>query len=193
MARLIGRRLGPQAAVVSASPGRGPGPAPVEPPRTGDYPSHPRPPKPPDPPEQGLEGHGPDPPMIPTLATDVSAYLPIGMLCLMAIGFVVVNLIGTHILGPVLRGETKEITYESGMNPFGSARKRFNVRFYILAMTFLVFDVEIIFLYPWAVTYTKLDPMSSEAMLYLGRILFFILTSIIAYVYAWRKGVFRFE
>ncbi|MBT8486610.1 MAG: NADH-quinone oxidoreductase subunit A [Phycisphaerales bacterium] len=111
----------------------------------------------------------------------------------MAIGFLVVNLIGTHILGPSVEGVVKDSTYESGMNPIGTARKRFNVRFYILAMTFLVFDVEIIFLYPWAVTYTKLPPGSPEAGLFLGRILFFIGTSIIAYVYAWRKGVFRWD
>ena len=48
------------------------------------------------------------------------------------------------------------------MNPIGTARRRFNIRFYILAMTFLVFDVEIIFLYPWAVTYTQLEPGSPE-------------------------------
>ena len=127
------------------------------------------------------------------LALDLSAYLPIGMLCLMAIGFVVVNLIATHLLGPVVRGETKESTYESGMNPIGTARKRFNVRFYILAMTFLVFDVEIIFLYPWAVSFTQLEPASSEATLFFARILFFVATSIIAYIYAWRKGVFRWD
>ncbi|MCZ6811811.1 MAG: NADH-quinone oxidoreductase subunit A, partial [Planctomycetota bacterium] len=85
------------------------------------------------------------------------------------------------------------IAYESGMNPIGSARKRFNVRFYILAMTFLVFDVEIIFLYPWAVTFSNLAPRSPEAGLFLGRIMFFIGTSIVAYVYAWRKGVFRWD
>ena len=90
-----------------------------------------------------------------TLAVDLDAYLPIGILVLMAIGFAVVNTIGTQILGPSAHGAIKESTYESGMNPFGTARKRFDVRFYILAMTFLVFDVEIIFLYPWAVTYTK--------------------------------------
>ena len=128
-----------------------------------------------------------------TLALDLNAYIPIGFLLLMAIFFGVANLIATHLLGPVLRGPTKESVYESGMNPFGTARQRFNIRFYILAMTFLVFDVEIIFLYPWAVTYTKLPPASPEAMLYLGRILFFIGTSIIAYVYAWRKGVFRWD
>jgi NADH-quinone oxidoreductase subunit A len=124
---------------------------------------------------------------------DLNAYLPILILVIMAILFVAANLAVTHLLGPRKSGARKDITYESGMNPFGTARKRFNVRFYILAMTFLVFDVEIIFLYPWAVTYTKLPPQSPEAMLFLGRILFFIGTSVIAYIYAWRKGVFRWD
>jgi NADH-quinone oxidoreductase subunit A len=127
------------------------------------------------------------------LASDLSAYLPIGVLLLMAVGFAVVNLVGTHLLGPRAHGPEKDIAYESGMNPIGTARKKFNVRFYILAMTFLVFDVEIIFLYPWAVTFTKLVPQSSEATLFLGRIMFFIATSIVAYIYAWRKGVFRWD
>ncbi len=128
-----------------------------------------------------------------TLAVDLNAYLPVGILVIMAILFVVANMVLTHIFGPTSSGETKQGTYESGMEPFGTARKRFNIRFYILAMTFLVFDVEIIFLYPWAVTYTKMEPMSAEAALYLGRIAFFVGTSIIAYVYAWRKGVFRWD
>jgi NADH-quinone oxidoreductase subunit A len=88
---------------------------------------------------------------------------------------------------------TKGIAYESGMDPIGSTRKRFNVRFYMMAMTFLVFDVEIIFLYPWAVTFTQLEPGSPDAGLFLARILFFVGTGIAAYVYAWRKGVFRWE
>ncbi len=127
------------------------------------------------------------------LAVDLEAYIPIGVLLVMALIFGVVNLIGTNILGPKRHGKVKESTYESGMNPIGTARKRFNVRFYVLAMTFLVFDVEIIFLYPWAVTFTKLEPASSESLLFFGRIMFFIATSIIAYIYAWRKGVFRWD
>ena len=74
-----------------------------------------------------------------------------------------------------------------------TARKRFNVRFYIVAMTFLVFDVEIIFLYPWAVTFAKLQPQTADAKLFLLRIMFFIALSIVAYIYAWRKGVFRWD
>ena len=128
-----------------------------------------------------------------TLAVDVSSYLPIGMIIVMAVVFGVANLVFTHLLGPFKRGETKDLAYESGMNPIGTARKKFNVRFYILAMTFLVFDVEIIFLYPWAVTFAQLEPRGPEATLFLGRIMFFIATSVIAYIYAWRKGVFRFD
>ena len=128
-----------------------------------------------------------------TLAVDLDAYLSIGILVLIALGFAAGNLIVTHLFGTRKEGPRKDIAYESGMNPIGSARKRFNVRFYILAMTFLVFDVEIIFLYPWAVTFAKLAPRSPEAALFLGRIMFFIGTSVIAYIYAWRKGVFRWD
>ncbi|HRP63944.1 MAG TPA: NADH-quinone oxidoreductase subunit A [Phycisphaerales bacterium] len=128
-----------------------------------------------------------------SLAVDLNSYIPIGILVVMAIIFGVVNLLGTHLLGPSKYGKVKHSTYEAGMDPIGSARKRFNIRFYILAMTFLVFDVEIIFLYPWAATFTKLVPQSDDAALFLGRIMFFIGTSVIAYIYAWRKGVFRWD
>jgi NADH-quinone oxidoreductase subunit A len=129
----------------------------------------------------------------PILASGLSAYLPVAVLVLMAVIFATVNIIGAGILGPKSHGDAKDQTYESGMNPVGTARKRFNIRFYILAMTFLVFDIEIIFLYPWAVDFTQLEPLSSDAGIFFGRILFFILTSIVAYVYAWKKGVFRWD
>jgi NADH-quinone oxidoreductase subunit A len=126
-------------------------------------------------------------------ALDLNAYLPVGILVLMAVIFAAVNLVASHMIGPKREGSTKQTAYESGMDPLGTARKKFNVRFYVLAMTFLVFDVEIIFLYPWARTFVELDPGSPEAGLFLGRILFFIGTSVIAYIYAWRKGVFRWD
>ena len=129
----------------------------------------------------------------PILIAELSSYLPIAILVVMAIIFAVVNLVGTHLLGPTRSGDRKQQTYESGMAPIGTARKRFNIRFYVLAMTFLVFDVEIIFLYPWAVNFTQLEPLSEDSVLFFGRILFFILTSIVAYVYAWKKGVFRWD
>lgn len=127
------------------------------------------------------------------LAVELSGYLPVGVLLLMAITFAVVNLVATLVIGPGRDGATKTQTYESGMVPIGTARKRFNVRFYIIAVTFLVFDVEVIFLYPWAVTFSNLSPGSPESAMFLGRVFFFMFTTIVAYVYAYRKGIFRFD
>ena len=131
--------------------------------------------------------------MLPLAAVDLQSYLPIGVLVLMAVAFAIANVVMSLILGPRRDGAVKSMTYESGMIPVGTARKRFNVRFYLIAMTFLVFDVEVIFLYPWAVTYANLDPASIDAPVFLGRVLFFMATTVIAYVYGYRKGVFRFD
>lgn len=128
-----------------------------------------------------------------TLAEGTSAYLPIALILIMAISFAAINLVGTTLLGPNRKGERKGMTYESGMAPIGTARKRFNVRFYLIAMTFLLFDVEIIFLYPWAVTFPNLTPRSSEGVIWLTRIAFFMLTTIVMYLYGRRKGVFKFD
>jgi NADH-quinone oxidoreductase subunit A len=136
--------------------------------------------------------------MIPTLYTaptlaELSHWGPLAILVLMAISFGVGNLIITHVVGPARAGAVKGGTYESGMDPIGTARKRFNVRFYIVAMTFLVFDVEIVFLYPWGTVFPNLEQGSEMGGLFLFRMLFFIGTSIIAYIYAWRKGVFNYD
>ncbi len=129
-----------------------------------------------------------------TLAdTDLSSYLPVLLILLMAITFAVFNFVVTKVLGPQRGGRIKGSTYESGMTPLGTARKRFNVRFYLMAMIFLVFDVEIIFLYPWAATFPNLAPMSHEGFVWLARILFFLFTTVVAYVYGYRKGVFKFD
>ena len=133
--------------------------------------------------------------MQPTLLADASLvnYVPVAIALAMSIGFAVVNVGASLLLGPNRAGDIKGDTYESGMAAIGTTRKRFNVRFFVVAMTFLLFDVEVIFLYPWAVAYTQLEPQGQMAGLFLARILFFVLTSILAYVYAWRKGVFRWD
>ncbi|MAE62808.1 MAG: NADH-quinone oxidoreductase subunit A [Phycisphaeraceae bacterium] len=130
---------------------------------------------------------------MPVLADSFSHYGPVVVLLAMAILFGVGNLIATTLLGPRREGPVKGTTYESGMNPIGDTRRRFNVRFYVVAMTFLLFDVEIVFLYPWAMVFRSLGADSDLAPLFLGRVLFFILTSVIAFAYAWRKGVFRYD
>jgi NADH-quinone oxidoreductase subunit A len=123
----------------------------------------------------------------------LASYLPVAMIAMMAIVFVIANIVLSTVLGPRAEGAIKGTTYEAGMDPIGTTRKRFNVRFYMMAVTFLLFDVEIIFLYPWAVSYSQLDPGSPDAKLYLGRILFFLATSVVAYIYAWKKGVFKWD
>ena len=132
--------------------------------------------------------------MLTTLAQDsFSHYGPVAVLILMAVVFAVATLVMTHMLGPQKQGKIKGITYESGMNPIGSTHRRFNVRFYIVAMSFLIFDVEIVFLYPWATVFPSLSHTSELPLLFLARMLFFVLTTVIAFVYAWRKGVFRYN
>src|SRR5271170_6352696 len=83
----------------------------------------------------------------------VQNWAPVVLLIIIAVGFAVVNIAASIFLGPRRTGPGKEITYESGMVPTGDARRRFNVRFYIVAMIFLVFDVEIVFMSPWATIY----------------------------------------
>ena len=122
-----------------------------------------------------------------------SAYLPLLLMLVAAIMFAIGNVTVTKFLGPSRKGAVKDSTYESGVNPIGSARKRFNVRFYLIAMVFLVFDIEIIFLFPWAVTFRNLDMANTDALVWLGRIFFFVLTTVVAYVYGYRKGVFKFD
>lgn len=132
--------------------------------------------------------------MPPTLATtNLQSYLPVFVIAVMAISFGVLNVVASHLIGPRRAGKVKGQSVESGMNPIGTARKRFNVRFYLIAMVFLVFDVEVVFLYPWAVTFPNLEAASHEGLIWLCRILFFLLTTVVAYVYGYRKGVFKFD
>lgn len=126
-------------------------------------------------------------------AVELSGYLPLLLMLGAAAAFAAVNLVATRLIGPSRTGDIKGMAYESGMNPVTSARKRFNVRFYLIAMVFLVFDVEVVFLYPWAVVFGNLDPMSPQGAEYLARVLFFLLTTVLAYAYGFRKGVFRFD
>ena len=126
-------------------------------------------------------------------ASTLPLYGPLLLLLFMAVAFGSGNLVLTHLFGPRRQAKNKGIAYESGMNPIGDTKKRFNVRFFVVAMTFLLFDVEIVFLYPWASVFGALSDESGLHGVFLGRMLFFVLTSIIAFAYAWRKGVFRYD
>ena len=122
------------------------------------------------------------------------SWAPVVLLIVIGLGFAVGNIVLSIIVGPSRTGPGKELTYESGMVPVGDTRKRFNVRFYIVAMIFLVFDVEIVFFYPWATVFPDavVSP-GGPAGLLLVEIVLFVLILLLAYIYAWGKGVFQWD
>lgn len=137
-----------------------------------------------------------------------SGYDVLAIVILVAFGLVGGILLLTHLIGPKRRGPVKDTAYESGVEPLGDARRRFNVRFYLVAVLFLVFDVEIVFLYPWAVLFPRLraEPGSeyadwAAAMTDAGygtgflalTIGFFFVLLTVGFVYEWRKGVFQWS
>ncbi len=126
---------------------------------------------------------------------ELSTYYPIFLFVVIVIGLALSILLAAHLIGPRRRTPVKQMPYESGMDPIGNARQRFDVKFYLIAILFLVFDVELLFLYPWAVS--AYEKFTGEAHALQGAIfwelLVFIATLVVAYLYAWRKGVFKWR
>jgi NADH-quinone oxidoreductase subunit A len=137
-------------------------------------------------------------------------FTAIFLFLLVAIGIGLSMLIASAILGPTKVTKVKQMPYESGMNPFGDARQRFDVRYYLIAILFLLFDVELLFLYPWAVAQwsatelTAAAPTGAAAVglagipphfrsLVFWDIQLFIVLLAAAFAYAWKKGVFEWR
>src|ERR1700686_57195 len=119
----------------------------------------------------------------------LSTYYPIFLFLAAALGVSVAALLATHLIGPARRTPVKQMPYESGMDPIGDARQRFDVKFYLIAILFLVFDVELLFLYPWAVFAYPDDFFTGllrDWMLgpVFWEVLIFLATLVVAYVYA---------
>jgi len=149
-----------------------------------------------------------------------SEFTPIFLFILVAILTAVGMLVASAVLGPRRKTATKQMPYESGMDPIGDARQRFDVRYYLVAIVFLLFDVELLFLYPWAVaqwsvqnnpsvvsTESELIPGAMRVAsvagdpgippvfrgLVFGEIVVFVAVLAAAFAYAWRKGVFEWR
>ncbi len=119
---------------------------------------------------------------------------PLFIYSLVLAGLVLSILVAAHVLGPKKKTAVKQMPYESGMDPINDARQPFDIKFYLVAILFLVFDVELLFLYPWAVS-AFADagiPHELRNVVY-TMMLVFMSTLAIAYIYAWRKGVFRWR
>ncbi len=114
-------------------------------------------------------------------------YLPILLQAIVAVGFAAVSLIVSVLLGKVgKRSKVKDTAYECGMLPEGNSQPRFSVKFYLVAMLFILFDIEIVFMYPWAVVYAD---MVKHGTTILWSMLSFVFILTVGYVYALKKGV----
>jgi len=114
----------------------------------------------------------------------MEGFWPILILIGLGAGFAGGNIILSQFLGPRRPSPEKSATYECGMPPVGDARERQSVKFYIVAMIFLLFDIEIAFLYPWAVAFRDLG------MTGFFQVLTFFALLVTGYIYVWRKGAF---
>ena len=114
-------------------------------------------------------------------------YIPLILMIIIGFGFALLFMVLSEWMGAKRKTYGKQTTYESGMIPFGTARQRFSVKFYLLAVSFIVFDIEVVFLYPWAVKYNSLGLAAVIAMV------IFILILFAGYFYELRKGGFDWD
>lgn len=112
----------------------------------------------------------------------METYLPILIFLVMAAAFGVVTVTVGALVRPRRPYREKTMAYESGMTPFSDARIPFPLRYYLTAMLFVIFDIEVIFLYPWAIVFTQIGLRGLIAMV------LFISILLVGYIYAWRKG-----
>lgn len=114
-------------------------------------------------------------------------YLPIAVLVFLSTGLAILVVIIGHLFGPQRTFTEKDLPYESGMEPIGPGTRQTPIHFYLIAVLFILFDIEIIFFLPWAVVYKQLGVF--------GLIEMFIFISIllVGYAYAWKKGALEWE
>jgi NADH-quinone oxidoreductase subunit A len=143
------------------------------------------------------------PPVV--LAVMATAFLPVFLFVVAGL-LTAVGMLGVaSLFGPRRNSAVKEMPYESGMDPIHDARRRFDVRFHLVAIAFILFDVELLFLYPWAVARRHPDGIDASVreaaaagldygrMLVFGEVLVFFALLALGFVYVWRKGVFQWR
>jgi NADH-quinone oxidoreductase subunit A len=120
----------------------------------------------------------------------LTRYFPILLFIFVALAFGVVTLLISYFVQPKSPAPEKLSAYECGSEPFSDARMPFPVRYYIFAMLFVIFDIEVIFLYPWAVVFNDINKVNAIGLI---EMLIFIALFLVAYVYAWRKGALEWD
>jgi len=124
--------------------------------------------------------------------SELSQYLPVLMLGILAVVFSFGTLIMSVVLGKKgKRTPIKDTAYECGMLPIGEGTARLSVKFYLVAMLFILFDIEVVFLYPWAVVYKTM--LKENAAMIFGSMISFLAILFVGYIYALKKGAFDWK
>lgn len=122
----------------------------------------------------------------------LGAYLPIILLVVVAILFGLIAIVMSSLIGPKKYSAVKMAPYECGCEPVGSARERFSIKFYIIAMLFILFDIEAVFLYPWAVIFKKFISAGLGTFVFIEMMVFIVIL-FVGYIYVWKKGALEWE
>jgi NADH-quinone oxidoreductase subunit A len=121
-------------------------------------------------------------------------YLPILIVFIFVLGFAVTNIILSHVIGKRKNTRAKLMPYECGMDPVGSAHQRFSVKFYLIAMLFILFDIEAVFLLPWAVSFKSLIyNFNIPRTFVFFEMMIFVAVLLVGYIYVWKKGLFEWN
>jgi len=120
-------------------------------------------------------------------------YFPVLMFILVGLGFGLVPVILGRVLAPYRPGGEKLSPYECGFEPFEDARMKFDVRYYLIAILFILFDLEIAFLFPWATVFQEFIAAGDAAWFVFGSVMVFIAVLVIGYVVEWKNGALDWE
>ncbi|MEJ2368128.1 MAG: NADH-quinone oxidoreductase subunit A [Acidobacteriota bacterium] len=123
----------------------------------------------------------------------VNAYLPILIMVILAAVFGVFMMLFSWIVGRIGRSGTDLRPYECGLDPMDEPEKRISIRYYVVALLFLLFDVETLFLYPVAAVFRERAAMPAWRFFVYGEMVLFVAILIVGYVYVWRKGALKWE
>lgn len=126
-----------------------------------------------------------------TKNTMIENYIPIFIVLAIGVVFAVATVMSSVIFGPQRPNHEKLSTYESGMKPVGSTHERVSVKYYLVAMLFIIFDLEVIFVYPWAIQFKKLYGEIGISVFY--SMLVFLIVLELGYLYAYKKGGFKWD
>jgi NADH-quinone oxidoreductase subunit A len=139
---------------------------------------------------EGQNGRGPE-----WQRARMKEYIPILIVFIFVAGFAVTNIVLSHLVGRRKDSRAKLMPYECGMDPVGSAHQRFSVKFYLIAMLFILFDIEAVFLIPWAVVFKSLirtlGDYGREFVFF--EMMIFIAVLLVGYIYVWKKGLFEWN